>query len=682
MQPEEKKQLINRMLDPSCIAVIGATPESMWTRNLLGGLEREGYRGDIYTVNRGRGKVLGYPCFHSVKDLPKAPDLAMILLSEKYVFDTLRELTEKGCAAAYVLAAGYEEADRLAELRQVAEELGILILGPNCNGYIRPDSGLHCWGGPIPRPYKAGSLAFIAQSSAVAGSAANSCWDRNLGFSAIITTGNQANFTLADCFDYLADDLDTRAIVCYIEQFGDFEVFAKGVKRCRDAGKAIIGIATGKSQAARDATLSHTGALTAGPEVSAAALDALGIIAAKDTDDALDYASLFVQIPPRCWKEVQTVGVITPSGGYAALMADALDELGLETPALPQSVIDTLPEIVPHNNPMDLTATIFAWADQYPKVIDSFIVAEEFDAVVLMMGAWEGFERWFAPVTAWAYKIGKPVLLGGNEVFCLGDSLRAQFNGDPTPMVHGTARIARSLSGMQQYHRRQYRLANDWFSAPCKPWQGANTATFPDLADELNAAGIATVDWWNLSKSEQPTADRLAIKLESPELLHKSDQQAVLLGIDSSNADASAAQLKKVAGTLGLKNHQIIAQQMISNSQLELLVGAVVDPTVGPVLTVGLGGITAELQKLVTHALCPFNMDVARGLIEELRIMPLFDGYRGQPPLDDSLFQLLVNVSQWVYDHRDRLKELDLNPVFVRSKGNPALIGDALAIFE
>lgn len=682
MQPEEKKQLINRMLDPSCIAVIGATPESMWTRNLLGGLEREGYRGDIYTVNRGRGKVLGYPCFHSVKDLPKAPDLAMILLSEKYVFNTLRELADKGCAAAYVLAAGYEDADRLAELRQVAEELGILILGPNCNGYIRPDSGLHCWGGPIPRPYKAGALAFIAQSSAVAGSAANSCWDRNLGFSAIITTGNQANFTLADCFDYLADDLDTRAIVCYIEQFGDFEAFAKGVKRCRDAGKAIIGIATGKSQAARDATLSHTGALTAGPEVSAAALDALGIIAAKDTDDALDYASLFVQIPPRCWKDVQTVGVITPSGGYAALMADALDEQGLETPALPQSVIDTLPEIVPHNNPMDLTATIFAWADQYPKVIDSFIVAEEFDAVVLMMGAWEGFERWFAPVTAWAYKIGKPVLLGGNEVFCLGDSLRAQFNGDPTPMVHGTARIARSLSGMQQYHRRQYRLANDWFSAPCKPWQGADTATFPDLADELNAAGIATVDWWNLSKNEQPTADRLAIKLESPELLHKSDQQAVLLGINSSNADASATQLKTIAGTLGLKNHQIIAQQMISNSQLELLVGAVVDPTVGPVLTVGLGGITAELQKQVTHALCPFNMDVARGLIKELRIMPLFDGYRGQPPLDDSLFQLLVNVSQWVYDHRDRLKELDLNPVFVRSKGYPALIGDALAIFE
>ena len=682
MELERKKNLIKRMLEPECIAVIGATPDNMWTRNLLGGLEREGYRGRLYTINRGRGKVLGYPCYPKVAELPEAPDLAMILVSAKYVFDTLRELAEKGCAAAYVLAAGYEEHDKLEELRKVANDLGILILGPNCNGYVRPDSGLHCWGGPIPRPYKAGSLAFIAQSSAVAGSAANSCWDRNLGFSAIITTGNQANFTLADCLDYLADDLDTRAVVCYIEQFGNFEEFARGVKRCRDAGKVVIGIATGKSQAARDATLSHTGALTAGPEVSAAALDALGIIAAKDTDDALDFASLFVQIPPRCWKNVQTVGVITPSGGYAALMADALDEVGLETPPLPQSVIDTLPEIVPRNNPMDLTATIFAWADQYPKVIDSFIVAEEFDAVVLMMGAWEGFERWFAPVTAWAYKIGKPVLLGGNEVFCLGDSLRTQFNSDPTPVVHGTARIARALSGMQQYHRQTCRISEEWFTTPCKSWSGPDTATFPDMAQALNDADISTVDWWNLSSGEKPTANKLAVKLESPSLLHKSDQQAVLLGESADDANSSRARLEGIAKELSLDHYQIIAQQMVDDSKLELLVGALVDETVGPVLTVGLGGITAELQKQVVHALCPFNLDIAKQLIDQLKIGPLFEGYRGQPALDDSLFQLLVNVSRWVYDHRDRLKELDLNPVFVRESGKPALVGDALAIFE
>jgi len=235
---------------------------------------------------------------------------------------------------------------------------------------------------------------------------------------------------------------------------------------------------------------------------------------------------------------------------------------------------------------------------------------------------------------------------------------------------------------MQQYHRLQYRLADEWFSTPCKTWQGPDTATFPDLANELNDAGITTVDWWNLSKGEKPGAGELAVKLESPQLLHKSDEQAVLLGVESSSADSSAKQLETIANNLDLLNYKIIAQQMVDDSKLELLVGALVDSSVGPVLTVGLGGVTAELQKQVTHALCPFDIEVARGLIAELRIMPLFEGYRGQPPLDDSLFQLLVNVSQWVYDHRDRLKELDLNPVFVRSTGNPALVGDALAIFE
>ncbi|MEC9341689.1 MAG: acetate--CoA ligase family protein, partial [Pseudomonadota bacterium] len=544
--------------------------------------------------------------------------------------------------------------------------------------------GLHCWVGPIPRPYQSGALAFVAQSSAVAGSACNSAWDRGIGFSAVITTGNQCNFSLADALNWLAKDLDTRAIVCYIEQFADLPAFAAGVRRCRDAGKAVIAIATGRSAAARQITLSHTGALTAGPEASAAALEAMGVIQAEELDDALDYASLFVQLPPRAWRHVKNVGVVTASGGYSALAADALEKHGLACPPPPKSVIETLPEVVPHNNPMDLTATIFAWADRFPKVIDAFVQAQEYDAVAVMFGAWEGLERWFAPVAAWAYRANKPVFLAGNEVMALGDDMRRFLARDPMPVVHGAGRVARALAGMKLFHELTPRIGSDWATAKTRRWSGPRLATYPDLAPPLRKQGVTMAAWCDAADTAATgkLGDRLVVKLESPELLHKSDAGAVQIGVAAQDLAKVVKRLEGVARRKKLRDYRVIAQEQIIDAELELLVGAVVDDTVGPVLTIGLGGITAELQQRFVHALCPIDAALARTLIGRLGIAPLFDGYRGRAPLDPSLFDLLAAVSRWVYDHRDSLRELDLNPVFLRPQGNSAVAGDALAVFR
>lgn len=681
-----RHKLMQCLLYPEKIAVIGATPDTLWSRNLLGGLRSGGYRGQVSVVNPGRASVLGFPSFANIASLPETPDLGVILVSAKNVPDSMRELAARGCRAAYILAAGFESKESIATLKALATELGMLILGPNCNGFIRPDAGLHVWTGPIPRPYKAGSLAFISQSSAIAASAIASAWERGLGFSVIISTGNQLNFTLADALETQIDNADTRAIICYIEQFGDFKQFSTAVIRCRSAGKAVIAVAAGTSQAAREIALSHTGALSAGGEINAAALEALGVIQANDIDEALDYSSLFELLPRRAWREVNNVAVIAISGGYAALAADALAAHGLKTPPLPNEVLEVLPEAVPRINPMDLTATVFGWGEKYPEVIDRFITSDTYDAVVLMFGMWEGLERWFAPITARAYRTQKPVFVGGNEVLSLSDATRKLLDLDPFPHISGVARIARALSGMRMYFTRAPKLSTEWIEGPRENWGGSAIATVPDLAPQLSAAGISFVRWVkiNSQKINYPSdlGDKIVLKLESPSMPHKTEFNAVRFPVTQGDFVQVVQELEALAEQQKLTTWVIIAQEYISNSPLELLAGVIVDPIVGPVLTVGLGGTQAEILRRTAQALCPLDNAMARELVDRLGVAPLFAGYRGKPPLDTSIYELLANVSQWAHRHRDNLLELDLNPILVRPLGFSAVAADALARFR
>ncbi|MES2236175.1 MAG: acetate--CoA ligase family protein [Pseudomonadota bacterium] len=686
MNSENFREAVKRLLYPENIAVIGATPDTLWSRNLLGGLRAGGYRGQVRIVNPGRASVLGYPSFPTIDALPEPPDLGIILVGAKNVPDSMRELAAQECTSAYILAAGFESKENLASLHKLATELGMVILGPNCNGFIRPDAGLHVWTGPIVRPYKAGALAFISQSSAITASAIASAWERGLGFSVIISTGNQVNFTIADALETQIDNADTRAIICYIEQFGDFSQFAQVAIKCRNAGKAIIAIAAGTSQAAREITLSHTGALSAGAEVNAAALEALGIIQANDVDEALDYSSLFELLPKRAWREVKNVAVIAISGGYAALAADALSAYGLNTPPLPQEVLDVLPEVVPQLNPMDLTATVFGWADKYPEVIDRFITSDAYDAVVLMFGVWEGLERWFAPITARAYRTQKPVFVGGNEVLALSDTTRKLIDLDPFPHISGVARIARALAGMRMYFTRKPKLSAEWADGPRDNWVGGTVATVPELAPHLTTAGINVVRWTtvDVDGTTFPAAlgDQVVLKLESPSMPHKTEFNAVRFPVTQADFAKVTQELAALAVREKLATWTIIAQEYIGNPSLELLAGIVVDPIVGPVLTVGLGGTQAEILRRTVQALCPLDIAGARELVERLGIAPLFAGYRGKPPLDPSVYDLLVCVSQWAHRHRGNLLELDLNPILVRPLGLPAVAADALARFR
>jgi acetate---CoA ligase (ADP-forming) len=680
------RSAVDRLFDPRVIAVVGATPDMSFSRNMLTGLRSAGYRGQVYAVNPGRGTVFGWPAFPAVAALPETPDLGVILVGAKDVPTVMRQLAERGCCAAYILASGFETADDLSGLKALAAELGMLVLGPNCNGYVRPDAGLYIWTGPGARPYKQGALSIIAQSSGIIESIRASAWDRGLGFSAMIATGNQVNFSLADALLAQADNKDTRVVVCYIEQFGDFALFARAAARCRSSNIAVVAITSGASQAARQVTLSHTGALSTGPDISAAALEAAGVIQANDVDEALDYASLFAQLPRRAWHVVRNVGVVAISGGFAAQTADALAAHGLVMPPIPPEVQEVVPNGVPRLNPMDITGRISARMERYPPIIDRFVQSKVYDAVVVMIGLYAGLERWFAPVGAWAYQADKPVLLGTNETLALSDSMREMLDRSPMPHIAGTARIARALAGLRLYHSLKSRIPEGWRAEPVTPWTGRPIAQMADLAPSLREAGVEIVPSQEVD-TKRPVfpsslGRQLVLKLESPELPHKTEFDAVRYPVSEVDFVRVVAELVAISAERNIFDWTVVAQTYVDDAELEILVGAIVDPTVGPVLTVALGGTLAEILKRSVHAVCPIDRDVARDLLDRLGIAPIMAGYRGKPPLDSSIFDLIASVSEWAYRHRGDLRELDLNPILLRRSGSPALVVDALARFS
>ncbi|MCG2634882.1 MAG: acetate--CoA ligase family protein [Gammaproteobacteria bacterium] len=685
---------LNSMFNAENIAIIGASPDSLFGRSMLGGIKSLGFRGRVSIVNPTRRIVLGFPSYPSVEELPETPDCALVLVPGKAVPDTLRALAAKGCHAVFLLAAGYEEPEALAGLQALLDELDMVALGPNCFGYINVGSGLYAWAGPSNRPLKPGPLALIGQSGGVLGSMANSASDRGIGISYMAATGNQANLAVYDLLGFLAEDPDTRVVIVYMEQFGDYTGFVEGVRLCREKNVPVIVLAVGGSESARRVTMGHTGSMTTGPALASAAIRAAGAIQAKDVEEALDKASLFALLPRRAWRDVKTAGVISLSGGWAALMADSLEEVGVGTPPLPDSVESAFPENstgigITFNNPLDLTGAIMAFPDYYPRIIDAAVNAEEFDALLIMFGAWDGQERWFAPIQSWAYRTNKPVLLGSVEATPPNPGMQAMFERDPVPYIGGSIRMATALAAMHDYFTNTPSLEETWGQDAPRAWTGPESAVFPDLTPLMAEYGVGLAEHAVLAANDQPRASAgvaypVVVKLESGEVPHKTELGAVKLPIrDDDELKAAIDELTAIAQRESVKQWKVIAQPLVKyDHALEMLAGVVVDPTVGPVITLSLGGTNAELFTARGHAICPVDEGGAQALIDALGVDKILAGYRGAPALNqDGLIQLIIALSRFAYDHREQLVELDLNPIIVPPGDSTVIAVDAFARF-
>lgn len=660
--------------------------------NLLGG----GFRGDLMFVNRGGRPLHGQPAYASVADLPKAPDLAVIATPAATVPGFVAELGARGCPASVVISAGFEGNDpAAARLRQALIEAAgahlMRIVGPNCLGLLSPAHGVNASFARGPAP--AGRLAMVAQSGAVAAAALDWAPGQGLGFSHVVTLGDSLDLDVGDLLDFLGGDPATDVILLYVESLRDAPKFMSAASFAARA-KPVVLLKGGRSDSGAKAAFSHTRALAGADAVYAAAFRRAGVLQVDGLDELLDTALLFARTGAAA---PDRLTVLTNGGGAGVLAVDTLEPLGGGLTVLSSETQATLRRLTPPNgtvgNPVDILGD--AGPELYARALTTLLAAPEVEAVLTIncptAVADSGLAAEAVVAADAAQTCAKPVLAAW-----LGDASMAQARRTLTaagvPSFLSAEAAVRSFVRLTQGRRLQAQLleertsdagAGDLLRARAVvggALSDGRTALEPLEAQSLLEAygvpvlkGRAACTPAEAGELAAALGGEVALKILSRDISHKSDVGGVELGLSGRVRTQRAAQdmQSRIASSRpDARLDGFLVQPMINRPQAqEVLAGVVRDPTFGPVVVVGQGGVAVEVLADRAVGLPPLDAGLARELIGRTRVSRLLAGFRDRPAADfDALTRLLVALGRLAMDLPE-VAELDLNPVLCDAAG-------------
>lgn len=683
---------------PSSVAVIGASrsPTSIGGR-LFANLVDSGFTGSIHPVNPGADEIHGVPAVASVAEIDGHVDVAVITVPAQYVRQVVEDCGRKGVRGLVIISAGFSEVgntDEEQEIVTLARRYGMRLVGPNCMGLLNADPtvSLNAQFGPNFPPY--GNVAMSSQSGALGLAILEQTADLGIGISTFVSVGNKADVSANDLLLYWEDDPATDVILLYTESFGNPRRFGR-LARQVTRKKPVVVVKAGRSAAGARAAASHTGSL-ANLDV---AVDALfrraGVIRTNTLHELFEVTELLANQPlpggPR-------VAVLTNAGGPGILAADALESHGLELPTfseeLQRQLGAHLSGMAAPQNPVDMIAS--AGPQEYRRCLELLLDSNEIDAVVAIYipTAPEGAEEIVTAVreTVAEHSSDKPTV--GVFMGSLADDEYGSNPGANLPVFPFPESAARALASANRY----------------REWLDKDEGTLPHF-DDLEAAAaqsairsavrrLGTDGGWldsneirtvlgayglpmvteRVARSEDETAaaaaeigGSLAVKVVSPSALHKSDIGGVVLDVEGEEAVRAA--YRQVTAVVDDATGVVI-QQFVPDGH-EVIVGMTEDPTFGPLIVFGLGGIFVELMKDVAFRINPLTDVDARDMMSEVRSAQLLKGYRGGTPGDlDALEELLLRLSMLV-EQLPEISEIDLNPVKVLPPGDGAMIVDA-----
>jgi acyl-CoA synthetase (NDP forming) len=638
--------------------------------------------------------------------VPDPCDVALIVVGGRHVPGVIDQCGARGIPFAIVLSAGFQEIGEAGAENQKALEAALArnkvrIIGPNCIGMLNLNEHVHAgFGGAMGNPnLKAGRLAMVTQSGGYGMGMVAAADAQGVGFSNIVSTGNETNVTATELIGYLLERDDTDAVVAYLEGSTDGRGLIRIGRRALELEKPVLMWKVGNSRAGRRAATSHTGRLTAGPELFRRALDQGGYIEIGDTDDVVDLAQ-FLGYRKRA--RGNRVLVTTLSGGAGVLIADLCEQNGLEVPESSPTTVAKLKPISPElgslGNPIDLTPQ--GYGDNfasYTKVIETALAGDEFDMAIVRSAPGSVASVWASGFVEMAGRSEKPIVLqwgsGSEREVKAQEIVRAA--GIPCFLSP-----RRSLSALGAMHRfglkaERYKARSAVPSDRPIARQALDLPASGSLGERaskqvLAQYGIRSVRERLISVDEIDTASAeglafpLAVKIESPDIAHKTEAGAIRLNVKS------VEELRRAAREVvdAARNYRrearidgVLAQEMASGT--EIIIGAVDDAYFGPTVMFGLGGILTEVLHDVTHRFAPFDLATAHDMLNEIKGAALLRGYRGSPALDvDAIADILVRVSLLIADHANRIKEIDINPLFVRPAGQGVVAADALIVLH
>ncbi len=689
--------LLRAALNPHTVAVVGASSDpAKFGGRVMQFLVQHGYAGRIVPVNPNAAHILGLPAYKTVTDAGVAIDVALLAVPAAHLALTLEQCGVAGVPCCVVLTAdfaelGEEGAAREAELVRIARRHGMRLIGPNCLGFINPSLNLALTSSVAlaMKPMPAGAIGLISQSGSMMASMISHAADAGAGFSACITVGNQADLEICDFIEYFLEDDATRAVCIYVEGLRDAQRFLTLAQRCRAAGKPLLAVKAGSSEAGAQVARSHTASLAGSHALWEAACRDHGIVAVDDPESMIDCAHFLVRFGGA---KSAGVAVISPSGGTIAVTADRIAAAGLELATLSEDTRNALRTIVPPSrplNPLDVgglprEAGVTAAEDAQALLSNDATVGVVLIVVATSPQLDEKVRRWGTAAIA----SGKPTAI----VFTPGrlvDSARAALREIGCPY---TDRLDDAL--------RVVRAANDYGAHAGTPAQALIATEFSarvvqraadlprgrltemEAKSLLRDVGIATTQ--DILATSADAASAAAARIGYPvvmkavcrELVHKSDIGAVRLGL--SNVEAVRSAWRDIVESVernqpGAKLDGCVVQQFAAGG-VELILGARWDAQFGAAVMVGAGGVYVEILKDVALALAPLTRDRARSMLESLQLWPLLNGARGRPACDiESLTAALVHVGALAHALGPRLVELDVNPLLAQTSGVIAL---------
>lgn len=701
---------IRYLLSPKSVVIVGASADySKFTGRTVKYVLKHRYPGKIYAVNPSRSEISGIPCFPSVKDLPEAVDTAFIQIAAKGVPGVIEQCIEKKVKSIIIHSAGLgesgEEGKKTRErIMSHVREAGIRVVGPNCAGIVNMTeniilSPIVCYElDAIPK----GRIGLISQSGGLTGAYVTRAADRGIGFSYVISTGNEMDLGVSEFARYLLEDKGTDAIAIFLEALRDVELFRDVAVEALKIGKPILVLKVGRTEVGAKTAASHTGALTGADAIYDAFFRQYGITRVETLEDLFEVPALFCKTKPPKGKNV---GVITTTGGGATIVVEAAAQAGLQFPPPSDEAIKEatafLPSFAAKSNPMDVTMS--GTGDGFRKGLELLLRDDAFDMIVGVVGTSSQFEPNLGvqPIVDACRDAIKPLV-----AFCNPNAAEAlrlfEKNGIPsfrTPEACGRALgyLVKHKEALDCFNRQKDQRQTPDPASPAAQNVREILGTAGSILNEHDSKRVLSE--YGIGVTREQLAGRLeqakkaageigypvALKVMSADIPHKTEAGVIKLGVQSeTELVASFREILDHAKRFkaDAKIDGVLVQEMAGKG-VELIIGMKQDADFGPVIMFGLGGIFVEVFKDVSFRIPPLSLRDAREMIGEIRGSKLLMGYRGMEKMDvEAIASTLVSVAGLSLDLGAEIRELDINPLIVYPRGKGIKVVDALICRE
>ena len=683
---------IRYLFEPRSVAVIGASADpTKIGYKLASNIIHSGYEGDLYLVNPKGGEVFGRKMLSSVEELPEGVDMAVIAVPAKAVLQTVEQCVRRGVKHAPIITSGFSEVGNTDEERRIvslAREHGMRVLGPNIFGVFSARARLNATFGP--KDVKLGSVAIITQSGALGIAMIGRTAIENIGLSAIVSVGNKSDVGETDLLEYLVAQEETRVILMYIEGVQNGERLVETLKDVA-LKKPVVVIKSGRSKRGAIAAASHTGSLAGSDEVFDAIMRQCGVLRAESLDEAMAWCKfLAISAPPKGENAV----IVTNGGGIGVLATDAAEKYGVklfdDARHLKERFAPVTPSFGSTKNPIDLTGQ--AGAEQYDAALNAALTDDRLEATIGLYCETAVFDvesltRMIKQAVDAHLKRGKPIVfsaLGGEVTETCIQQLRRE--GVP---VYGEVYQAVSCLGALFRHYRHVRefspVVEDMpidmariEAQIAKARADGRNFMLPHEARELAEALGIPVPKSKVARSiEEAVAAAeqmgypVVMKIVSRDILHKSDAGGVALDLENKEEvldayQAIMANVRRYKPDARIDGVEV--SEMVRRTT-ETIVGARQDPSFGPTVMFGLGGIYVEVMKDVTFRAASLSRGEAQLMVKEIRSYPLLLGVRGEARKDiDAVVDCILRLATLARRCR-AISDIELNPLVVYDHG-------------